>query len=149
MAKIILSKTRFVNQQILPQVDKLAISRACTRSDVLKDIFYSTFKYRPLKRTPEQIEAMYAIEKSEERECEKNKCMAVVIDTKFQDILLQYHALRCERYDRTVQSVKCQYSGTRIEGGAANAASSAYTITVGNNPMKCRVLIRKPGQVKA
>lgn len=162
MSTILINRTEFVNANLLPKIDALARASSCTRSDVLRDIFYSSFNYSPLQRSKEQIEANCEIEISSESKCGKEKCIAVAIDSQFKDILIYYWVGCRGIYQQTVHHVLYNYFEEYPEGwshkitNAKDAELRASCITGvteprpdGKNPAKGRVIVRKPVQVKA
>jgi len=74
MSTIIINRTEFVNVNILPRIDSLARERSYARSDVVRDILYSSFKYPTTQRSPEQLEEIYSEEASIESTWEKQMC---------------------------------------------------------------------------
>jgi hypothetical protein len=109
MSTIFINRTSFFNASILPKVDELARERSCTRSDVLRDIFCTSFKYPSAQRSAEQIEIDHALEASTELERGKNKCVAVYVDDKFQDVLLIYYTARRGRYGKAIEHILISY----------------------------------------
>lgn len=162
MSTIIINLTEFVNTNILPKIDVLARARSCTRSDVLRDIFYSSFNYSPLQRSQEQIEADCEIEMSIERKCGKDKCIAAIIESQFQDVLMHYWVARHGTYKQSINHILSNYFEEYPEGWsykitdakdaelrASCTASVTEPCSDGKNPAKGRVIVRKPEQVKA
>lgn len=157
-----MNRTEFVNTNILPKIDVLVRARSCTRSDVLQDIFYSSFNYSPLQRSQEQIEADYEIEISTESKYGKDKYIATVIDSQFQNILMHYWIGFRGTYQQAINHILYKYFEEYPEGwshkitdakDAELRASCTASVTElrpdGKNPAKGRVIVRKPGQVKA
>ncbi len=163
MPTITINRNEFVNADILPKIDALARERSCTWSDVLRDIFYSSFKYSPLQRSKEQIEADCEIEVSTERKRGKGKSIAAVIDSQFYDILMCYWVGCRGTYQQAVHHILYSYFEEYPEGWShktinANeaelrAACTASVVTEpfpdGKNPAKGRVIAQKRGKMAA
>lgn len=115
---------------LLPRIVSLAHTRSCARSDVTRDILYSRLNYKP---EPINLEQIYAIEASAERECYA-RCLAVYVESKFYEELLAYHkATGCGQLNKTIAALL----------SPGHVPQTPDTITIGDNPMKCRVQVVK------
>lgn len=134
MPTIDIALNEFVNAHILPKIDALARERSCTQSDVLRDIFYSSFEY-----SPSQIEADCEIEVSTERKSGKGRSITAVIDNQFYDILMCYWVGCRGTYHQAVRHILYNYFGEYPEGWSHK--------TINANEAELRVIARKTGQV--
>lgn len=130
MALLKINLSRDFYKNILLHIVSLAHARSCARSDVLRDILYSRLNYRP---EPINLEQVYAIEASAERELGASRYMAVYVEPKFYEMLLAYHATRDGRLNKTIEDLLLP----------GHAPKSQNTITIGDNPMKCMVKVRR------
>lgn len=114
MSTIIINRTKFFNASILPKVDELARKRSCTRSDVLRDIFCTSFRYPRRERTPEQIEAEHELEATVEQE-RGSKYIVVAVEDSFHEALFRYCNARRGRINKAIEYILAKYLHIPVE----------------------------------
>ncbi len=114
MSTIIINRTKYINVNILPKIDSLAQERSCTRSDVLRDVFYSSFKYPKQERTPEQIEADHELEAYDKRE-RGRKYIVVAVEDAFHEALFRYCITRRGCNNKAIEYILAKYLHIPVE----------------------------------
>lgn len=153
MALLTIPRTNYFDKNILPKIDALTSANSCTRSDVLRDIFYSSFKYSPSPRSKEQIEADCEIEISTERKRGKDKCIAVSIDSQFQDILMYYWVARPGTYHQAINHILSNYFEESLDVVdaelRATCTASVTEPVASTGPWKGHVTVKKVNTCKS
>jgi len=87
------------DKNILPKIDAIAEKQGKTRSDLVRDILYARFGYKPKLRSQDQINEDYAVERQEETKVEY-RCIVVRVDNEYRDLFFKYILTQPGRLDR-------------------------------------------------